>query len=268
MNAFFRTIVICLTGLLMVSCEKKPTEPVGSAVKPGPSVTVAAAASLTGVLEELVPAIKAQTGIDLKINPGASGALAQQIIQGAPVDLFISANTKWMNELQKQDRVDAGTRIDLLRNELVLVAGTDVKDAPESLEALGAFTGRLAIGERESVPAGQYAEQALTSANLWEVFQDRLVPGVDVRAVLAYVESGAVPIGIVYATDAASSKSTRVLFAFPESLHDPIVYPAAVLRDARDAKAAGQVLEFLQSAEARKVFDKAGFRSAVSAGVN
>jgi molybdate transport system substrate-binding protein len=213
-------------------------------------LTVSAAASLTNALAETEAAYKrAQANIEFSNNIGSSGTLAAQIDQGAPVDIFISAASKPMDDLAASGLIVTGTRRNLLRNTLVLIAPLDSK-----LKDFQGLTDRsirmIALGDPESVPAGQYGKQTLLSFHLWEQLSAKFVLGKDARQVLTYV---------VYATDAQASGKVRVVATAPESAHDLIVYPVAVVKGSRNEEASRKFVEFLPSPIAQAIFVKHGF---------
>ncbi len=208
-------------------------------------VTVFAAASLKGALDE----VAAGWGGEARISYAGSSALARQIAEGAPADLFISANPEWVDWLEGEGV--ALSRVDLLRNSMVLVA--QASDAREGLEALEG-EGRVAMALVEAVPAGIYGKAALESLGLWEGVAPRVVQADNVRAALALVALGEAPLGIVYATDAMAEPGVRVVAEFPAESHPPITYPAAALTEA-----GAPLMEFLQTPEAAEVFARHGF---------
>lgn len=223
-------------------------------------LTVSAAASLKDALGEITPLYsKAQSNIALRNNFGSSGDLQQQIINGAPVDIFISAAAKQMDELQKKDLIIADTRRDLLSNRLVLIVPADKDDAKELKDLTSASIARIAIGDPRSVPAGQYAEQVLTKLELLQDVQSKFVLVNNVRQVLQFVESGNAQAGIVYATDAKTSTKVKVVQVIDDKLHKPIVYPIAVLQKSANPTSAKSYLEFLSSEPAKTIFEKHGF---------
>ena len=185
--------------------------------------------------------------------------MQQQIINGAPVDVFISAATKQMDELQKKDLIVADTRRDLLSNRLVLIVPADKGDAKELKDLTSASIERIAIGDPRSVPAGQYAEQVLTQLELLQDVQSKFVLGNNVRQVLQFVESGNAQAGIVYATDAKTSTKVKVVQVIDAKLHKPIVYPIAVIQKSTNQPSAKSYLEFLSSEPAKTIFEKYGF---------
>jgi molybdate transport system substrate-binding protein len=221
---------------------------------------VSAATSLKEALNEITPLYsKAKSNVAIRNNFGSSGDLQQQIINGAPVDVFISAAAKQMDELQKKDLIVADTRRDLLSNRLVLIVPADKGDAKELKDLTNASIERIAIGDPRSVPVGQYAEQALTKLELLQDVQSKFVLGNNVRQVLQFVESGNAQAGIVYATDAKTSTKVKVVQVIDAKLHKPIVYPIAVLQKSSNQPSAKSYLEFLSSEPAKNIFEKYGF---------
>jgi len=226
------------------------------------SLTLSVAASLTNAVTEAENSyIRDHQQILFRNNFGSSGTLAREIEQGAPVDVFLSAASQPMNDLQAKGLILPGTRRDLLRNSLVLIAPLDSRLA--GFEGLADPSVRLvALGDPSNVPAGQYGRQTLMALNLFNGLKTRLVFAKDVHQVLTYVETGNADAGLVYATDAQISGKVRVVATAPESAHDPIVYPAAVLASTRNRDAAREFVEFLSSSAARAVFQKHGFTMA------
>jgi molybdate transport system substrate-binding protein len=224
-------------------------------------IVVSAAISMKEALSATAKDFEASNeGVKVLLNFASSGALQKQIENGAPVEVFVSAGAKEMNALDQEALLAPGSRTDLLDNSLVLItpkAATTI----HTLDDLQApEVKRIAVGDPKSVPAGLYAKQALTWAKLAETLQPKLVLGENVRQVLAYVESGNVDAGIVYATDAKASQKVRVAAVLPAESHEAIVYPAAVLKAAKQPKAAAEFLAFLRSETAQKEFEKYGFQ--------
>ncbi len=227
-------------------------------------LTVFAAASLTDAMKDVSGLWQKNGHPALKTSFGASSALARQIEQGAPANLFASADLKWMAYLAEKDLLAAGTTKNLLGNDLVLVvpAGNpaNVAIAPGlDIAALLGKDGRVATGDPAHVPVGRYAEQSLRKLGLWDIVAPRLARTDDVRAALLLVERGEAPVGIVYATDAAASAKVRVAGVFPADSHEPIVYPFAVVK-AGDGEGARAFMAFLSTAEAREIFARRGFK--------
>ncbi len=226
----------------------------------GDSVTVSAAISLKEVLTEIASLYQTDTGNKADVNFGASGTLAVQIQQGAPVDLFISAGNKEVKALSAAGLVDPATRQVVAGNQLVLIVPRDFADPPAKFEELLDDRFRhVAIGQPKVVPAGQYAMQTLKSAGLDEKLSPKLVMGENVRQVLSYVMRGEAEAGMVYATDAAAAgDAVRVAIRADESTHDPIVYPAVIVKSGR-YPAAREFLSYLGGDKARQVFLRHGF---------
>jgi molybdate transport system substrate-binding protein len=225
------------------------------------SVTIYAAASLSSALEDLAKTAPGQS-LDMQFSFGSSSTLAKQIEQGAPADLYVSANVKWMDYLDAQDLIEPRTRTNLLGNTLVIIVptGETFPMRPEKgFDFASAFKGRLALGDPSHVPAGLYAKQALTSLGWWQSLVSRLAPAVDVRAALAYVERGECAAGVVYATDAAISAGVAVLATLPPHSHDAIVYPVAVIKG-RHRPEVRKAMTFLQSQPATETFRRYGFQ--------
>ena len=205
------------------------------------TLTVSLAASLQNAMQE-IQAIYERTGVRLTFNFGASGTLAQQIENGAPVDVFLSAAPKPLDGLEAKGLILAGTRRNLLRNRIVLVAPAGTAAVRSFQDLAGAGVKLVALGNPDSVPAGDYGRQTLQALRLWAAVEEKLVLAKDVRQVLSYVETGNADAGIVYETDARESSKVRVVAAAPAGTHAPIVYPVAVIRDSRNAEAARHVI--------------------------
>jgi len=244
--SFFLVVVLRLVAPLLAAAN--------------PNLLVSAAASLKDVMEEIQPLYqKKQPNVNLTFNFGASGALLQQIEQGAPADIFISAAKRQMDTLDQKGALVPGTRTNLANNKLVLIV-------PKDSRAVTSFTSlkqpeikRIAIGEPRSVPAGQYAEQVLQKLNLWNDVKPKLVFANNVRQVLAAVESGNADAGMVYITDAKISNKVKVVVAADDSYHSPIIYPIAVLKSSKNVNEAKAFVQYLSSQEAKGVLQKYGF---------
>lgn len=225
------------------------------------TISVAAAVSMKDALTKIAGEYKAATGDDVEFSFGSSGQLAQQIQSGAPVDLFISAANKQVDDLVKTSAVLPETRAVVAGNALVAIVPADASFTPASTKDLdNAAVNKLAIGEPKSVPAGQYAEQALQGANVYDKLKDKLVLGTNVRQVLDYVERGEVSVGLVYATDAKiSGEKVRVAFTVGEAEHSPIVYPAVVVSASKKQDAAKKFLAHLLEEKAQADLRSFGF---------
>jgi molybdate transport system substrate-binding protein len=228
-------------------------------------VLIFAAASLKNVIDDLAAPCQQATGAGYKASYAASSTLAKQIAEGAPADIFISADLEWMDDVAKRHLVDASSRVNLLGNDLVLVApkasAVALKIAPNFGLAAALGNGRLAVGDPAAVPAGMYAKAALTSLGVWNSVSSHLAPAENVRAALLLVSRAEAPLGIVYRTDALADATVKIVDVFPDSSHPPIIYPAALTT--RASAAARKVLDYLRGPAARAVFEKQGFRTNV-----
>jgi molybdate transport system substrate-binding protein len=235
--------------------------PLVSFAQSGRGITVLAAASLTNVLQEVGKRYESASGKTVNFSFAASMILAKQIEASAGADMFISADSESMDYLADKTLIAKPTRTNLLGNRLVLVAPADsrlrLSIVPRFKLAEALQGGRLALATVESVPAGRYGKAALTALGVWDNVKDHLAQGEDVRATLAYVARGEAPLGIVYATDARIEPRVRVVATFPENTHEPIVYPAALTKDANSD--AAQFLSYLRGSEAGHIFASAGF---------
>lgn len=227
---------------------------------PPEPITVAAAVSLTDALEEAAKAYAAAGGGPVRFNLAGSNVLARQIVSGAPADLFISADEAQMDVVEKAGAILAGSRIDLVGNQLAVVA------APEKVELVRQQFGRapaeirrLAIGDPAAVPAGVYAKRYLEQKNLWTAYESRIVPTTNVRAALTAVETGGADAAIVYLTDLAAARSAVLAFAVPAGEGPRIVYPAAVVASSRKQAEAQRFLAFLRQPDARAIFARYKF---------
>jgi molybdate transport system substrate-binding protein len=227
-------------------------------------LTVFAAASLRESLDTVAHAWETAGHGKVVVSYAASSALAKQIEQGAPADVFVSADSEWMDYLQDRKLIEPASRFVLVRNALVLIApatsklkSLDPSKHGELLAVLG--TGRLAVAETSSVPAGKYARQSLEKLGLWNAVVARLAQGENVRAALEFVARGDTPLGIVYVTDARAEPRVRILATFADKTHMPILYPAARTSSAADPKTAAAFLEFLRGKQAVAIFRRAGF---------
>lgn len=224
-------------------------------------LTISAAASLTESLDELKTLYAAEAPhVTLTFNYGASGTLQQQIENGAPADLFLSAGKKQMDALVEKGLVDSSTAKNLLLNELVLVVPQDSAISISSIEDLSKDeVKKLAVGTPESVPAGSYAKASLTYFKLWDSLEPKLVLTKDVKQVLSYVETGNTEAGFVYKTDALTSDKVKIVLTADPASHDPIEYPMGIISATKQPDAAKAFYDYLQTEEALDVFVKYGF---------
>jgi molybdate transport system substrate-binding protein len=239
---------------------------VGSAPRPAPAadtkITVFAAASLKDAFDEINAAFMQKTGVRIAASYAASPALMKQIEQGAPADVFISADLDWMDYGAQKKLMRDDTRVNLLGNRLVLIAPKDSKIDTVPISSgldLAALAGdsRIVTGDVRAVPAGLYAKAALEKLGLWSSVQQKLAMVENVRVALALVARGEAPLGIVYATDAKAESKVKVIGMFPPESHPPIIYPAALTATAKPE--AAPYLAFLQSAAAKAIFENRGF---------
>ncbi|HZW82775.1 MAG TPA: molybdate ABC transporter substrate-binding protein [Candidatus Deferrimicrobium sp.] len=249
--------LVTLSLLLMISLTG-----CGTAGNNPKELTVSAAASLKDSLTEIQKKyLQKNPGIKLTFNFAASGTLQQQIEQGAPVDLFISASKTQVDALEQKNLLIKESRVDLLGNELVLVVGKDNTDITSIRDLTKASVGKISIGTPGSVPAGKYAQEALTKLNLWDTLQPKMVLAAkDVTQVLNYIEAGNVDAGFVYRSDALKSNKVKVIEVVPASSHQPIVYPAAIVASTKNMQETKDFIKYLQSSEVQQVFKKYGFQ--------
>ncbi|WP_454852783.1 molybdate ABC transporter substrate-binding protein [Rhizobium binxianense] len=225
-------------------------------------VTVLAAASLKDALDAANAAWMKESGKEAVASYAASGALAKQIENAAPADIFISADLDWMDYVARKNLIKSDTRSNLLGNRIVLVAAKDtVKpvDIKQGFDLAGLLgDGKLAMGEPRSVPAGKYGMAALEKLGVWKSVEAKVAGAESVRAALALVSRGEAPYGIVYQTDAAADKGVAIAGTFPEDSHPPIIYPVAILAESKNPDAAAY-LDFLKSDKAAPFFTAQGF---------
>jgi len=247
-----------LAGLLAVACLLCGA----NAFADDASIMVFDAASLTNVIDDLAKAFTAKTHVTVKSSPAASSALAKQIEQGAPADVFFSADLEWMDYLDQRKLLKPGSRRDLVGNRLVLIAPADSKvqvtiKKGMDFGALLGPQGKLATGDPDSVPVGKYAKTALGNLGVWDRVSGQIVRAENVRAALAFVARGEAPLGIVYRTDALAEKKVRIVGEFPEDTHPPITYPIAVTT--HGGATAQQFVDFVSTKPAGEIFKKYGF---------
>jgi molybdate transport system substrate-binding protein len=260
-----KLISICLAlslagALLGCGAGNMPSQSASAGAKQT-SITVAAAASLTDPLNDIIAAYKtAAPDVTVTATYGGSGTLQTQIEQGAPIDIFFSAASKQMDALDKEGLLVTSTRVDLLQNEIVLIvpAGQPVKVGSFGDAATDAV-GKIALGDPKSVPAGQYAQDTFTFLNVWDKVSGKATYASDVKQVLSWVESGNVDCGVVYKTDALSDDNVKLVSEAPGGSHTPIVYPIAAVKAGANQDAAKAFIKYLQSDDAMSVFTKYGF---------
>ncbi len=254
-------MVIAIVYAQLTSTTLPPQQIALDPPAPTSTILVAAAASLQKSLQEITPLyLKANPSHTINYNFAASGALQQQIEQGAPIDVFISAADKQMTALQVKGLLVSATQQDLLTNQLVLIVPNQSSMSLTNFRQLiQPEVQRISIGEPRSVPVGQYATEFLKNLGILEQVKSKFVLGNNVRSVLTVVETGDVDAGIVYITDAKSSDRVTIVATADKKLHSPIQYPIAVLKSSKSLAGARQYVEFLQSKSAQAIFRKYGF---------
>lgn len=261
-NKLFLTVLgVLAAGILFAGCGGQQQAAAPSSNAQQIELNVSAAVSMKDALMEIQNQYQSKhPNVKLVYNLGASGSLQQQIEQGAPADLFISAAPKQMNELEGKHLINKESRKNLLENKLVMIVP---QDSPLNLTKYDDLTKpevqKISIGEPTVVPAGQYAQEVLKKIGIWDQISPKLVLAKDVRTVLVYVESGNVDAGIVYQTDAASSKKVKIVATAPAGSHKPIIYPAAIVIGSKQPEAAQEFLTYLSSPECQAIFEKYGF---------
>jgi len=249
-------LIVALSGLIVIG------RALPSLAATEQSVTVFAAASLSGALSELAAAYQQRKNVRVRTVFAASSTLAKQILNGAPADIYISANLDWMDRVEQSGLVKAGSRRPILTNALSLIAPSaqahqiDLAAPNSVLQALEG--GRLAIGDPDHVPAGMYAKHALRTLGQWQSLKDHIAPAADVRAALAFVAQGAVNLGVVYASDTVGRARIVEVARFPRSSYPPIIYPMAII-DQHERPDVRLFFRFLQSDDAHAIFSRYGF---------
>ncbi len=254
----FRALFASLAAVLTIAAAPPPPPP------PAPTIDVFAAASLKEAVDEAGAAFAKRTGVHVRAVYASSAVLAKQIEQGAPADVFVSADRGWMDWSIKKTLMDVRTQRVIASNQLVLVAPRDSRLKSVTLRRGVSLMklaggGRIAVGEVASVPAGIYAKAAFTHLGLWDQVKDHLAQADNVRGALAFVARGEAPLGVVYATDAQAEPKVKVIAVFPESSHAPIVYPAAAVRASRYANQDAAFLNFLSGREGQAILKRHGF---------
>ncbi|HCH5087838.1 molybdate ABC transporter substrate-binding protein [Vibrio parahaemolyticus] len=223
---------------------------------------VYAASSMTNAIDEIAQDFKEKYDVTVTPVYGGSSSIARQIINGAPADVFISANTKWMDYLVDEGVIDGDNVTNLVRNSLVLIAPQSSSLAVFNFADANAWEAalngsRLALGNPTSVPAGMYAKESLTTLGVWKEIQTKVAPAKNVRLALALVERGEAPLGVVYKTDAQLTSKVKIVGEFASDTHAAIVYPAAVVNDSTESR---QFFQYLKSEDAKRVFAHYGFQ--------
>jgi len=257
-----KILVLITTALatLLLAIGLPTVTPSPVAAQSNTSLLVSAAASLKEALEEIKPLYQqSQPKVNISYNFGSSGALQQQIEQGAPADIFISAAKKQVDALEQKGLVVAGTRNIIAKNRLVLVVPKNAVGITSFYNLKDTKVKKIAIGEPRSVPAGQYAQQVLEKLKIWTEVKSKLVFANNVRQVLASAESGNADAGLVYITDAKISNQVKVVVTADEKYHSAIIYPLVVIKRSKNVDAAKEFSQFLSSDKSKAVFKKYGF---------
>ena len=260
----FISMLLCCS-LLLVGCSTKNRSETSTDESKTLELNISAAASLKEVMADLESAYKAvDDNVTLVVNYGSSGSLQQQIEQGAPCDLFISAGQKQMNTLKKEGLLVDDTTKNLVENELVLVAANGV-EVDDFNDLKSDKITHIAVGEPESVPAGKYADEVLVNTGIKYSISEKLVFAKDVKEVLAWVASGNADVGFVYLSDALSNDNVDIVENVDEvKEHSSITYPVSVVKDSDNVEEAKKFEDFLFTDEAQKIFEKYGYKSAQS----
>lgn len=257
---------LCIMGLVLgvvlgvIGCSS--TEKEDSNSEESVTLNISAAASLQEAMVELEEKFKeVEPNVKLEVNLGASGALQQQIEEGAPCDVFISAGQKQMTALEEKDLLLDGTNKTLLTNDLVLVTSED-KDIKDINDISTDAVSKIAIGDPESVPAGKYAKEVLDNSKLYDKVEGKLVLAKDVKEVLSWVQQGSAEVGFVYLSDTVGADGVKIALTTDEDSHSPITYPIAVLKSSEKQDKAKAFEDFLLSDDGQSILEKYGFKKA------
>ncbi|MBU7595141.1 molybdate ABC transporter substrate-binding protein [Metabacillus halosaccharovorans] len=260
MKKFSLLILVSIIMLFTAGCTSSGQD---TAKPKNVDITVSAAASLTDALHDITTSFeKEYPNIKVTYNFGSSGTLQQQILQGAPADLFFSAAEDKFDVLVSEGLIDEKNGIDLVGNQLVLITPKEGKNDIQSFQDLDKVQ-KISIGTPETVPAGKYAQEMLENIDEWNEVNDKMVPAKDVRQVLTYVETGNVDAGIVYNTDAFISSKVNVIATAEKGTHTPIVYPLGILNESDHQKEAKVFYDYMQSEKALAILEKYGFLNLV-----
>ncbi len=272
MKKLLSALLILVLSFSIMACGSKTKAP--DTTKPGETTSkdapkkevelvVSAAASLTDAMGEIATEIKKDKNIKLTPTFDSSGTLQKQIEEGAKTDVFISAGQKQMDALEKQNLIVKDSRINLLKNTLVLLVPADNPDKIKNIQDVVDKKVQIAIAETETVPVGQYSKKALETLGLWDKLDAKnIIQSKNVSDVLAQVEQGNVSAGLVYSSDAVRGKNVKVVEIFDEKLHGPIIYPAAVVESSTEKDSGKTFLDYLQTDKVKSIFEKYGFQMA------
>ncbi|MBM7541908.1 molybdate ABC transporter substrate-binding protein [Amphibacillus cookii] len=251
-----KLLFIVIGFVFLVSCRTNDVDEANEG-----EIIISAAASLMGVMEELKNEFESiHDDITLTFNFASSGSLARQIQQGAPVDLFISANQEWMDILGREELIRSDSRIDVVNNKIVLVKSIQVEDKSISFDDLSERSElQIAIGDPETVPAGFYAKQVFEKLGIWQYLKDNIVYGKDVQQVRTYIETNSVDYAVLFLSDTYVTDDILILDIASPSWHDPIVYPAAITANSVNNEVTESFLDFIVAEEAEPIWHEYGF---------
>lgn len=262
MRGFKILIAMVLLSVFLIGCQNNTTESKEKNELNEKTLTIAAAVSLSDALEEMKPIFEKEYDAKLTFNLGSSGKLAQQIQNGAPADVFISANRDWMDKLEASGEVIKETREDVTGNQIVMITPAssqlDISEVSQLVDA--DEIEQIAVGNPDTVPAGEYTYEALTAMGFLNHLESKFVIAKDVRQVLTYVETENTEVGFVYESDAHSSDKTKIVSNIDDQYHAPIVYPAAVVKASNQAELAAEFIDFLLRDQAQEILEAQGFR--------
>lgn len=242
---------VAMVSLVLTGCGNKK--------EANKEITVSIAASLQQPMDKIKDEFKKETGIDVNYNSGGSGTLKKQISQGADADLFLSASTKYTDELVSEGLVNKDDVESLLTNSLVVIGNKDNEKKLNNLDQLKSTNGKIGVGEISTVPAGQYTKQTLENLKLWDSLKDKFIYAKSVTNVLNYVESGDVNYGFVYKTDAMNLKNSKIVYEVPNDYHQSIEYSLCLIKNSKNQKESKEFYDFLNSNESKKIFKEYGF---------
>lgn len=259
-------LLIGLLALFVISGCSADEQGVEKKQEDTVELTISAAASLQESLQEIAAVFEQKNpGIRITFNFGSSGALARQISQGAPADLFFSAAEDKFTQVKEKGLIDEDAWANLLGNELALVVPIDTEQEISTFDAI-VKAERISIGTPSAVPAGKYAQETLEGIGVWEDVESKVVYAKDVRQVLTYVETGNVDAGIVYKTDALVSDKVKVAATADETMHTPVIYPAGIVKNSAYIEEAQLFYSYVQEEESIKIFEKYGFKGLTNRG--
>lgn len=245
-------IVAGVLALNLTGCSKKQEDK--------KDLTISIAASLQKPMEEIKKEFENKNKVIINYNVGGSGTLEKQIVQGANVDVFFSANEKYVNELINKDLINKNEKYNILQNSLVLIESNKSNEKINNLNDLVGLKEKIAIGEVNTVPAGQYAKETLENLKLWDKLKGNFVYAKSVTVAKNYVEKGEADFGFVYKTDAINMKNSKIAYEIPSNYHKPIIYSLGIIKNSKNNKESKEFVEFLKSNEAKRVFKEYGFK--------